>query len=54
MFGGFWQGLPDRVLAPQVTFLASELVQADQKFLIVVEFLFSIRMWTNSLGGSGK
>ena len=52
--GGFWQGLPDRVLAPQVTFLAFEIVQADQKFLIVDEFLFSIRERINSWGGLEK
>ena len=46
--------MPDRVLAPQLTFLAFELDQADQKFLIVDEFLFSIRERINSWEGSGK
>jgi hypothetical protein len=46
--------LPDRVRAPQVTFLASELVQAAQRFLIVVGFLGATFALTNSWAGSEK
>ena len=48
------QGLPDRVLAPQVTFWAYELAQADQKFLTDGEFLFEDRDRSNSWADSGK
>jgi len=47
--------LPDRVLAPQVTFfLAYELGQTDQKFLVDDEFLFAVREQINSWVGSEK
>jgi hypothetical protein len=43
--------LPDRVLAPQVTFLAFELVQAVQKFLAYDKFLHAIAGQSNSWAG---
>jgi hypothetical protein len=46
--------LPDRVLAPQVIFLAFELDQADQKFQADDEFLFSIQERINSWVGMEK
>jgi hypothetical protein len=46
--------LPALVRAPQFTFLAYELAQVGQKFLIVDEFLFEARDRSNSWAGSGK
>jgi hypothetical protein len=46
--------LPDRVLAPQVIFLAYELTQAVQRFLIADEFLFEARDRSNSWASSEK
>ena len=46
--------MPDRVLAPQVTFLAYELAQDSRKFLTDDEFLFEVRDRSNSWASSGK
>ena len=46
--------MPDRVLAPQVIFLAYELDQVGQIFLVDDEFLFAVRLRTNSWAGLEK
>ena len=46
--------MPDRVLAPQVTFLAYELDQVGQIFLVDDEFLFAVPLRTNSWAGLEK
>ena len=46
--------MPDRVLAPQVTFLTYELDQVVQIFLVYDEFLFEARARSNSWVGTEK